>query len=252
MPMLDTMKKILPAEVRKAAAARTLTVKISSGTVDRDNDVINPRGWRFAQYLANPVVLWSHDKSIPAIARTLSVRVVGDAVLAECEFPPEGIHELADLVYDLATMGFIHSASVGFLPIKYLRNAERDGYDIEEQELLEWSFVNIPANYQAQIQRCLGAGCDLPAMKSWLSGSSKAPCACGGDEVLDIRDERFLEISEPATYLELSEDFIFTDDLPSVNRAMRRVIQRELANVIARETSAAIRAELLYQAGRVD
>ena len=116
MPMLDTMKKILPAEVRKAAAARTLTVKISSGTVDRDNDVINPRGWRFAQYLANPVVLWSHDKSIPAIARTLSVRVVGDAVLAECEFPPEGIHELADLVYDLATMGFIHSASVGFLP----------------------------------------------------------------------------------------------------------------------------------------
>lgn len=249
MPTLDTMKKILPAEVRKAAAARTLTVKISSGTVDRDNDVINPRGWRFAQYLANPVVLWSHDKSIPAIARTLSVRVVGDAVLAECEFPPEGIHELADLIYDLATMGFIHSASVGFLPIKYLRNAERDGYDIEEQELLEWSFVNIPSNYQAQIQRCLGAGCNLPALKSWLAGSSKAPCAC--DSVLDIQDDRFLEIAEPATYLELSEPFVFTDDLPAVNRALGDVIRRELANVIAQEVCTSVRDAIDYQMGRV-
>ena len=252
MPTL--IRKIVPAEFQKTTAPRTLRVTISSGAVDRDHDVIDPKGWRLENYKLNPVVLWGHDKTIPAIARTLNIRVIGEDVIAECEFPPEGLHDLADLIYGLASAGFLHSASVGFLPITYLFNAQRDGYDIEEAELLEWSFCNIPSNYEATIQRCLNGTCDRAALDSWVksvSGSRKAPCSCGNGDVLEIRDDATaLEIIEPVTHVEL-QDFIDIDDTKQLNKAIGSVFAREFSGFLAKEVSESLRDAIDYARGRV-
>ena len=246
--MPDTLTlKSFPVAIQKAAKDRTFSFIISSDAIDRDRDVIDPTGWRLDNYRKNPVVLWQHRRDLPPIARAISPRVSGSRLLSDVEFPPQGISPLADEIHDLLAAGFLTSASVGFTPIRSIYNSERDGLDILEAELLEFSIVNIPANAEARVLRCVGEACDLPAMKSWLSGSVKASCACGGGDVLELADDRFLEISEPATYLELSEPFVFTDDLPAVNRALGDVIRRELANVIAES----IRDTLDYQMGRV-
>lgn len=245
---MHMMKKILSASFQKADAPRTVRATISSGARDRDNDVINPKGWRFGNYMQNPIVLWSHDRSVPAIARTLSVRVVGGDVVAECEFPPAGIHDLADMIHDLVAAGFIHSTSVGFLPIKYFYNEGRDGHDFEEQELLEWSFVNIPSNYEAQVRRCLGGACDRSAVEAWVK-SAKSQCGCGGEDYLDIADSPlYLDIAEAEPVLEIAEPYAHSDDVARV----APMVARALAEHVRRETAAGVRSAINYMRGRVD
>lgn len=189
-----------PATVKAVGHAtndRRLSFIISTGDVDRDNDTILPGGWQLHDYQKNPIVLWQHDRSRPPIARTVDIGVIGKTLHAVAEFPPVGLYSLSDEIYGLAKAGFISSASVGFLPGMKSYNSTRGGWDIKDATLLEWSVVNVPANSQAVIQRCLGLGCDDQKMTQWLKGLS---CGCADDQVLLIEDEDiFLEdIPAPA------------------------------------------------------
>ena len=251
--MSDTMiQKSFPVEIRKSADGQFMVV-LSTDGVDRDRDIIDPQGWRLANFRLNPVVLWQHRRELPPIARAMDIRVSGSRLIASLEFPPTGVSPLADEINGLMGAGFLHSASVGFLPIQSVYNAERDGLDILEAELLEFSIVNIPSNAEARVQRCVGESCNLPAMKSWLSGSRKAACSCGAnDTLLDIRDDSpALEIIEPVTHLELSESFIDLGDERQLNRQIAHVVQRELTNAITEQIGESLRDALDYARGRV-
>jgi HK97 family phage prohead protease len=142
---------------------RALRFTISTGSVDREQDVINPAGWDLANYRRNAVVLWGHDASALPIGKAFDVHLAGGALKATVEFiPPETPERgpFADAVYQLACRGFLAATSVGFRPIKwdYTRDQSRGaddwfpGIDFEEQELVELSIVTVPANPEALIE----------------------------------------------------------------------------------------------------
>lgn len=47
---------------------------MSTFDVDRDFEKVDPKGWSLKNYLVNPVVLWSHDYTIPAIGYAENLR----------------------------------------------------------------------------------------------------------------------------------------------------------------------------------
>jgi uncharacterized protein len=152
---MDKVIKQVGLQVKAAGlGARQLKFVISTGSVDRDNDTINPQGWALDAFRSNPIIPWGHDYSRPPIARAVSVGLEGGALVSVAEFPPAGIYELADQVYGLAKAGFIKGASVGFRPIEWQFNEARGPFaiDYKQQELLEWSVVSLPSNQEALIQ----------------------------------------------------------------------------------------------------
>src|SRR5207249_8757433 len=146
---------------------RQVETIVSTGSLDREGDTIDPRGWDLTAYKANPVILWSHDATQPPIAPTLEIAVRRDGALRTVdEFVPRGLHPLADVVHDLVRSGFINAKSVGFRPVQFAPN-ERGGFDFYKQELLEPSYVGIPANPEA-IVVARSKSFDRGAVEQWF------------------------------------------------------------------------------------
>jgi HK97 family phage prohead protease len=153
---------IAPAEL-VGAEDRALRFTISTGVVDREQDRVALAGWDLANFKRNPVVLWGHDASRLPIGRAFDIRIEDAALKASVEFIPSDTPEagpFAEAVYRLARGGFIAATSVGFRPIKweYTRDQGRGaddwfpGIDFEQQELVEFSVVTVPANPEALIE----------------------------------------------------------------------------------------------------
>ena len=69
--------KVTPeVEVFKGAelSRETFHWVMSTFDTDRDFEKVDQAGWDLKNYLANPVVLWSHDYSIPAIGVAKNVK----------------------------------------------------------------------------------------------------------------------------------------------------------------------------------
>lgn len=145
------------------ASARALRFTISTAVCDRENDTIAVEGWDLRNFIRNPTVLWSHDASRLPIGRAIDVGVEDNALKATVEFIPEDTPEggaFAESVFRLASTGFITATSVGFRPIKWSftddpqRGADDwfPGIDFEQQELVEFSVVTVPANPEALME----------------------------------------------------------------------------------------------------
>lgn len=113
----------------------------STAAVDRQGDVIDQGGWDIASYLKNPVMLWAHDYTLPPVAKALTINPTDPRGLTgTCEFAPT---DFAQEIKTLVEGGFVNALSVGFIP------KERNGNTITSSELLEISFVPVPANQEA-------------------------------------------------------------------------------------------------------
>ena len=156
-----------------------MTFVISTGEVDRHGDVIAPQGWRLEAYQRNPVFLWAHDYTRPAIGRAVSVwlelpspgpeREAGSSgagtwparpslrlghvggLLARMEFAPTAFAREVALLY---RNSYQRGVSVGFKPLAYEERRHEAtgkllGIRFLEQELLEVSAVPVPANRNA-------------------------------------------------------------------------------------------------------
>lgn len=153
---MDTLFKTFTADVKALPDARTIKFLISTDSIDRDGDVLDPKGWQVDAYKKNPVVLWSHDYSSLPVAKAISMETTKNGLAAVAEFPAKGVHPFADTVYELLKGGFLSAASVGFKPIEQEKAADREkGYNYSRQELLEFSVVPIPANPEALVQLSL-------------------------------------------------------------------------------------------------
>ena len=149
---------------------------LSTGDVARDGARIQQDGWELAHFRENPVVLFNHDDggggmfagatgTLP-IATSSDERLVGGQLQAVAHFrdtdlAQEVLHGIEDRV--------VNATSVRWLPIEHEIERERLDPDDEEetnvlvftrQELLEWSFVVIPADPGAMILRADGSPID--------------------------------------------------------------------------------------------
>jgi HK97 family phage prohead protease len=136
------------------SSARTVVVRISDGSVDRQGDIVVQAGIDTANFFkTGGTVLWGHDAEQP-VAKCLSISRVGDATQATVTFPAPGVSAKADEVYGLIKADIINSSSIGFRPIQSEPidpQQPHRGRRFLKCELCEFSFVSVPANTGATI-----------------------------------------------------------------------------------------------------
>ncbi|NCA17780.1 MAG: hypothetical protein EBS90_12190 [Betaproteobacteria bacterium] len=142
---------------------------LSTPAVDRHGDRVSQKGWRLENYQKNPVVLWAHDQNMPPVGKAPVVLVENGRLVARgVEFTPRDLSPFGHMVGEMYRNGFLRGVSVGFLPasFKYAEDRSEMAIDFEEQELLEFSAVPVPANPEA-LQEAKALGIELSPMLRW-------------------------------------------------------------------------------------
>lgn len=140
---------------------RTITAVISTNVVDRDGEVLKPKGALLDSFLKNPVVQWAHDYQDTPIAKAMWLKTGNSKISAKMKFPEPELSPKADEVYNLFKGGFLNAFSVGFIIKKGHAPEPKEiekrpalaeaNYIIDEWELLEFSAVPVPANPEALV-----------------------------------------------------------------------------------------------------
>jgi len=172
-------KMFLQAEIVKSAGGEndngTFRGIVSSGKPDRTGDVVDPKGWQFASFKKNPVILWGHEHSEPPIGKGTRIYLGKNGkVMLHGEFAPT---PFAQEIRSLVVNGFINAFSVGFKPLDYEERKDANGswlgYNIKKQELLEVSFVNVPALDEALLTQAKSKGLNLPVLTKALEENNE-------------------------------------------------------------------------------
>jgi HK97 family phage prohead protease len=136
----------LPSAIREVSA-RQVRVMVSSGAAGRDGLILDCNGVDLTEYRRNPVVLAFHDPNLPVGRCTTIGRNGNGGIEGLVNFAREGVSEAADTVYGLVKDGALNSVSVGFEPLTPPGPKDKNGVRlVKEWELLELSFVSIPAD----------------------------------------------------------------------------------------------------------
>ena len=135
----------------RALGEDAMTFVVSTQEPDRYGDIVSLKGWRLEAYRENPVVLWAHHYTRPAIGRATKVWTDEHSLLATVDFAPT---EFAQEVATLYHGGYQRGVSVGFRPLKYELRRDKEtgkllGINYIEQELLEISAAPVPVNPSA-------------------------------------------------------------------------------------------------------
>jgi len=159
----------------RALGERQVRVVASTATPDRMGDVIRQDGIDITNFRRSPTVLFNHNANFP-VARAVEVEVKDGRLESLVQFPPEGTSAMSDDVYRLVKAGVINATSVGFAPTKYRPLEDGSGLEFLECELLEFSFVSVPANAEALIvQRGLEEGAAMVAEMRERAAAEMAP-----------------------------------------------------------------------------
>lgn len=141
-----------PGALTDGRGNRPIVMVASLETEDRAGDLVLASGWDLCAYEANPVVLWAHDYSRPAIGRSLSTKIERGSLVAHVEFAPT---EFAQEVRSLYLSGFMRGVSVGFRALETAPRTASSGRPatlFRRQELLEISAAPVPLNPHALAQ----------------------------------------------------------------------------------------------------
>lgn len=118
----------------------------STDDVDRHGEVIVQSGWDIKNFMKNPVILFGHRSGNLPIGKATNVKIEKGEMIIEGIFASAEGNPLAQQVRALYDEGILKTVSVGLI-IK--KRDENDSNLILEAELLELSFVPIPANPNA-------------------------------------------------------------------------------------------------------
>lgn len=144
-------KKFSPQIVQTKEIDRenyTMRFVMSTPEIDRHGEVIDQKGWDFSPFMLNPVVLWGHDQSIPAVGKVIAIEQVNGNTEGVVKFAVKENPD-AKVLFDLYAEGFMSAVSVGFMNLKWMYDEVKDVVTLLENELFELSLVNVPANASA-------------------------------------------------------------------------------------------------------
>jgi hypothetical protein len=140
---------------------RTIIAKISTTDVDADGDIVIPSGCDTSRYVKNPICVWGHDYSKPAIGKILELKINPNDIEAKIQFATT---EHANEIWELTKGGFLRCHSIGFIVQECLFAGTKEFADyakknnvnvngcsriISKWMLLEDSVVNLPSNASA-------------------------------------------------------------------------------------------------------
>lgn len=130
---------------------RTISGIASTPRSDRDNDVIEAKGAKFA--LPIPL-LWQHNHNQP-IGEVTEARVTDKGVEFTAKIAkidePGALKNRIDEAWQSVKSGLVKCVSVGFRPLEYDYLKEARGLHIKAWEWYELSVVTVPANPDAMI-----------------------------------------------------------------------------------------------------
>lgn len=130
----------------------------STNVLDRMGDSIDQSGWSLKNFKKNPVILWGHNRKeeMPPIGKATRVWVEDKGekaakLMFKVQFDLQD--NFAAEIFRKIKDGFINTVSVGFQPVEWedIGEGPFDGRKYLKQELLELSFVPVPANPEAVI-----------------------------------------------------------------------------------------------------
>lgn len=134
---------IVPQQMGSSGPMR---VVLSTADVNRFGDVVEQTGWRLQNYVNNPVLMWNHDHSLPSVGRVMNLAAATE-LTGELEFAPTPRGQEIEALY---RGGYLNAVSVGFIPgrvrIRRDQNGEFAGLLFIDNELIETSATNVPAN----------------------------------------------------------------------------------------------------------
>lgn len=137
--------------------AREIQFVVTADNVDRDSERILPSSLKqdLGYYLENPVVLFNHDFSIPAVGKMVDHEIGETEVTMTDRFAPDS-HALAKVLWELysADDPFMRMVSIQYIPIEWSNDEEdllegQKGLTYLRIEMFEHSFVNVGANRYA-------------------------------------------------------------------------------------------------------
>jgi HK97 family phage prohead protease len=221
-------------EVRRSE--KSVVATISTKARDRHGDVIDPAGVRLDRFRKNPVVLYAHDYQGLPVAKSLweRVRAVdapgrgagGVELVAKPQFHCNT--ELSREVWALVEKGVLSAWSIGFIPERWKPGPEGKGFVVEAWDLLEYSCVPVPANFQALTHELKERRISAPALvKSLAPLGFEAPDLVE-HEVRRRKDEggRMKDEGDPEPSSSFSLQPSSLDVEAAVGRAFERVIRR--------------------------
>lgn len=156
--MADKLRKFFETEVEKAAGSdNQLWFSSSTEHRDRHGDVVVADGWKFKDYMKNPVFMWAHDYSKPPIGKAIKTELSNNKLRNLMEFVPQHIDPFAEQIKQLYKGGFLNTVSVGFMTYKQEPLTDEDMKQRPDMkygarlygDLLEVSAVPVPANPMA-------------------------------------------------------------------------------------------------------
>jgi len=140
---------------------------ITTDRIDSYRTIFDPDGWDFSRYMENPVVFYNHHSGSDDPDNLIGMTVDGPNRVtledgstgyeATVRFEPADVNPKAEKIRKKIISGSIRMASIGcqVYDAKWL---EIEGQQDEvlvftEQELLEWSVVNIGSNPGAIVKK---------------------------------------------------------------------------------------------------
>lgn len=210
-------------------SGRRIVFTLSTEGKKRDGNEIVTEGWRLENYRNNPVVLYCHDRCGLPIAKSVrewkaNLSDIGRCLRGEAEFLEyDEKFPLPDQVFRMYQRGVLNAVSVSWNPLKYEYLKDEGGYFIgirfNEQELVEYSAVPVPADPDALVA-CLRdlkpadmSKFDLNEMLKRVEGE--------GEDLVYV-------IGKPAPILERSEYFDIKPTTPEVPATHEKEEEGEL------------------------
>ncbi|MFA5080294.1 MAG: hypothetical protein WC472_01575 [Candidatus Paceibacterota bacterium] len=187
---------------------------ISTDDEDRQGEIVDQKGLDTSFYEQNSIVLYGHDYKALPIGLTDKIYKEGNKTIAEGKFAPESANPFAQQCRRLYDLGMLNTASIGFIAKKM------EGNRIVESELLEWSFVSVPANAGARrlsFDKAKELGLDAELMKT--KGFEFEEKEDVGD-ALDERDQRkkkWENFEKVDAVMSALYEVYFADDTPVEN-----------------------------------
>jgi HK97 family phage prohead protease len=155
-------KKYITGYVTKSGENK-YKVLASTSAVDRQGDSIDQTGWDLSNFKKNPVMPWAHNYDQLPVAKATSIEVTMQGLECDFEFAPVEGNPMAQQCKILYDEGFLNAVSVGFIP------KTRAGNVITSAELLEISFVPVPANQEA-LRLAVEKGIDISIVEEAMKG----------------------------------------------------------------------------------
>ena len=150
---------------------RTAVRYVSTRTIDRDNEVVVPKGVMLKDFEKSGQFLWGHNYSLPPLGSDNWIKADDWGIMAESVYGDTGDGTLAEVVWRLVQQGHQKTSSIGFVPLAWTEPGHNDwektitklGNDwrefskvadkvervITKSVLLEHSDVAVPANPDA-------------------------------------------------------------------------------------------------------